>query len=381
MVQRAAAVLEGVTGARVVSGNAVEAFRNGEEIFPAMLECIRTAERTIDLLTYVYWSGEIAREVAVALAARAREGVRVRVILDAVGSFPMDSTLLDEMTEAGCLVERFREPKDRPSRLHHRTHRKLLVCDEKVAMTGGVGIAEEWEGSASTPDEWRDSHFRIRGPVVRTMTAAFIEHWVECGHPSTTDDDTFPDLDPAGDTDVLVLRGSSGPFWHDVGLAMDAMLRGAERCIRLATAYFVPGERMLQLLCEAADRGVEVQLLLPGSHMDKRVVQLASADEYERLLECGVAIHHYEKTMLHAKYLTIDGHLSMIGSANIDERSMRHNEELSVVVLDEDFCAELDRHFDTDLASSEPIDLDRWRDRPMWRRALEALVDPVEDLL
>ena len=180
---------------------------------------------------------------------------------------------------------------------------------------------------------------------------------------------------------MLVLRGSSGPFWHDVGLAMDAMLRGAERRIRLATAYFVPGERMLGLLCEAADRGVEVHLLLPGQHMDKRVVQLASADEYERLLECGVTISHYEQTMLHAKYLTIDGHLSMIGSANIDERSMRHNEELSVVVIDEGFCEVLDGHFDDDLTHAEPIDLERWRERPLWRRALEAIVDPVEDLL
>lgn len=380
-MRRPQAVLEGVTGARAIPGNHVEAFRNGDEIFPAMLDCIRSATRTIDLLTYVYWTGEIAREVAAALADRAREGLRVRVILDAVGSLPMDDTLITEMDEAGCLVERFREPQDRPSRLHHRTHRKLLVCDEEVAMTGGVGIAEEWEGSASSPEEWRDTHFRITGPVVRAMAASFVEHWVECGHPSFTDDDTFPDLEPTGEADVLVLRGSSGPFWHDVGLAMDAMLRGAERRIRLATAYFVPGERMLGLLCEAADRGVEVHLLLPGQHMDKRVVQLASADEYERLLECGVTISHYEQTMLHAKYLTIDGHLSMIGSANIDERSMRHNEELSVVVIDEGFCEVLDGHFDDDLTHAEPIDLERWRERPLWRRALEAIVDPVEDLL
>ncbi len=380
-MQRARAILEGVTGSSVTHDNAVEVFRNGDEIFPAMLETIESAERTIDLVTYVYWTGDIARRMAHALADRARDGVRVRVVLDAVGCMAMDSALVEEMSDAGCQVELFRAPNDRPSRMHHRTHRKLLVADERVAMTGGVGIAEEWEGDARTPDEWRDTHFRLRGPIVRQVTAAFIEHWVECGHPSVCPEDTFPTLEKAGDTDLLMLRGSSGPFWHDVGLAMDAMLRSAERRIRITTAYFVPGERMLELMCAAPARGVEVELLLPGTHLDNRVTHLASADDYERMLECGVTIRHYEQTMLHAKIITIDGEVAMFGSANVDERSMRHNEELSIVAFDPDVVDILDAHYEDDITKAEVIDLERWRDRPIWKKWAEAVLDPFEDWL
>lgn len=380
-MDNARAVLEGVTGGSVIAGNAIEVFRNGDEIFPAMLETIETAERTVDMLTYVYWTGDIARRMADALAKRAADGLRVRVILDAIGSMSMDDGVVEKMIDAGCVVERFRTPDDRPTRMHHRTHRKLLIADEQVAMTGGVGIAAEWEGNARNPDEWRDTHFRITGPAVRHMSAAFIEHWVECGHPTFTDQDLFPELALAGPADVLVLRGSSGPFWHEVGLAMDALLRGARAQIHLTTAYFAPGDRMVGLLCQAAERGVEVQLLLPGTHMDKRVVQLASADEYERLLDCGVQICHYEQTMLHAKTLTIDAQVALIGSANIDERSMRHNEEIALAVFDASLVSLLDDHFRQDMELSEPINLERWNDRSAWRKLVESVVDPIEEWL
>ena len=382
MLRDARAVLEGITGGLVTSGNRVEVFRNGEEIFPAMLDTIRRAERTVDLVTYVYWSGRVAREMAEALAARASAGVRVRLVLDAFGCLAMDNDLVNAMVEAGCQVEWFRQADERPSRAHHRTHRKLLVADETVAMTGGVGIAEEWEGDARDPSEWRDTHFRLTGPVVRPLGASFIEHWVECGHPSFDPAiDAFPDQPTTGTTDLLVLRGSSGPFWHSVGLATDAMLRGAERRIRLTTAYFVPGERMIGLLCEAAERGVEVDLLLPGTHLDKRVVHLASADDYTRLMASGVTIRHYEQTMLHTKSLTVDGELALFGSANIDERSMRHNEEIALVAFDPEVAATLDGHFDDDCEHAVVLDPDRWQDRPIWKRWAEAIVDPIEDWL
>ncbi len=380
-MERSKAILEGITGGAVRAGNRIEVFRNGDEIFPAMLESIRDATRTIDLLTYVYWQGDIARRMADCLAEQARNGLRVRVILDAVGSMAMDNELVTEMEDAGCIVERFRKASDRPGRLHHRTHRKVLICDEEVGLTGGVGIAEEWEGDARTSEEWRDTHFRITGPAVRQMTAAFIEHWVECGYPSFGEDDRFPDLTETGDSEVLVLCGSSGPFWHSVGMAMDALLRGASSSIRLTTAYFAPGERMLELLCDATERGVSVELLLPGTHLDNRVVHLASADEYERLMECGVVIRHYERSMLHTKCLLIDDELALIGSANIDERSMRHNEEIALIVFDTDVVDVLKAHWEDDLTKSELIDLERWRDRPIWKKWLEAVVDPIEDLL
>jgi cardiolipin synthase A/B len=364
-------------------GNRAQFLRNGDEIFPAMLQAIDDAEHRVEMLTFVYWTGGIARRMAAALSAAARRGVDVRVLLDAIGARSMDRHLVDVMERAGCDVRMFRPPlsRFRLRSVEHRTHRKILVCDETVGFTGGVGIAAEWEGDARNPDEWRDTHFRVTGPAVRQMEASFIEHWVECGHPSFAEDDRFPDLDDAGDTEVLVLRGSSGPFWHDVGLTMDALLRCAERQIHLTTAYFAPGERMLRLLCDAVERGVEVVLLLPGTHLDNRVVHLASSDEYERLMECGVQIHHYERTMLHTKCLTVDGEVALVGSANIDERSMRHNEEIALAIFDPDVVATLDEHFAEDLTHAEEIDLERWRDRPIWKKWLEAAVNPIEDLL
>ncbi|HUG86079.1 MAG TPA: phospholipase D-like domain-containing protein [Euzebya sp.] len=380
-MQLAMRILEGVTGCQPNPGNRIEVFRNGDEIFPAMLECIRSASHTIDLLTYIYWTGEVAKSVASALAERAAEGLRVRIILDAFGCMAMDDDLVEVMTAAGCQVERFRTASDRATRMHHRTHRKLLICDESVGMTGGVGIAEEWEGDARNPEEWRDTHFRITGPAVRQMTASFIEHWVECGYPSVHEADRFPDLPDAGESTVMVLKGSSGPFWHTIGLGMDALLRVATTRINLTTAYFAPGERMVQLMCNAAERGVEITLLLPGTHMDKRVVHLASADEYGRLMASGVAIHHYERTMLHAKVLTVDDEIALIGSANIDERSMRHNEEIALAVFDRELVRILDDHMAEDLALSERIDPEDWEERPIWKKWAEAVIDPIEGLL
>lgn len=373
--------LTAASGASVVAGNDITVLRNGIEIFPAMIAAIRAAERSVDLVTYVYWKGPIAVQMADALARASGRGARVRVVLDSVGSVLMDERLVQLMSDAGVDVELFRSPSDRPTRLHHRTHRKLLVCDESVAFIGGVGIAEEWEGDARTPEEWRDTHFRITGPIVANLRAGFIEHWVEAGHAPYEDCDHFPELEPTGSTSIIPVRGSSGPFWHESGMVMDVMLRQATQRLWLTTAYFAPGERIVRLLMEAAQRDVDVRLLLPGTHLDWRVVHLASSDLYAEMIDAGVRVFHYEQTMLHAKILTIDGRAAMIGSANVDERSLRHNEEMSAVVLDPDVTAILDRHAEEDLALSVEIDADRWRDRSLLKRIAEKVVDPFEQWL
>ncbi|HEX2272859.1 MAG TPA: phospholipase D-like domain-containing protein, partial [Acidimicrobiales bacterium] len=176
--------LEGLIGIPASDGNHVDVLRNGDQIFPALFDAIRSAESTIDFLTFVYWVGDIGREFADALAQRARAGVRVRVILDALGAYDLEDEVIETMRQAGVVVVKFRPvQKLKFWESNHRTHRKVLICDENVAFTGGIGIADEWRGDARDPSEWRDTHFRVRGPAVCGLRAAFVQNWAEAGHP------------------------------------------------------------------------------------------------------------------------------------------------------------------------------------------------------
>ncbi|GAC1317862.1 MAG: phospholipase D-like domain-containing protein [Acidimicrobiales bacterium] len=365
--------LEGLLGVPATEGNRIEILRNGDEIFPAMLAAIDEAEHTIDFLTYVYWSGDVAEQFARKLAARAREGVRVRVLLDAVGSAPMDTALITEMEEAGAQVARFRPV----SALHlgkvdHRTHRKVLVCDEEVAFTGGVGIADEWKGSARNEHEWRDTHFRVHGPAVDGLRAAFVDNWSEAtGKLFDAGIDRFPLQPGDGHSRVQIVRGASEPGPSDIATLIHALIQLARNCIRITTAYFVPDEETTTLLCEAVERGVQVQLLLPGPHADKRFVQLAGEHDYETLLRAGVRAWYFQPSMLHAKIMTVDGIVANVGSANLNSRSMSLDEEVNMVVFDADIVAELDRHFDEDLERSTELDLSEWEERGTVQRLAE----------
>lgn len=381
-LHRTRRVLEGLVGVPATEGNRVDVLRNGDEIFPAMLDAIRSATATVDLLTFVYWTGAIAVEFADACAERAADGVRVRVLLDAVGARLMDDALVERMTGAGVLVERFRPPTTwKVWEVTHRTHRKVLVCDERVAFTGGVGIAQEWCGDARNPDEWRDTHVRVQGPAVDGLRAAFASNWAETGHPLCDERDRFPDQPAAGDAVVQVIRGSAGAGWTDVATVFDALLRRAERSIHLTTAYFNPDERFAAILAEAARKGVDVHVLVPGPHADKRFVQLAGEAVYQPLLDAGVRISCYQPTMLHAKVLVVDGAVSAIGSANFNSRSLAIDDEADLVVLDVATAAVLERHFAEDLERSEALDGSRWSDRSIAQRAKEKVAGVVDDVL
>ncbi len=379
--QRYRRVLEGLLGVPASEGNQVDILRNGDEIFPAMLEAIKGAEHTVDLATYVYWTGDIAIRFADALADRARHGVRVRVLLDAVGAHQMSGELIDEMESAGCQVEWFRKPTDEPSKTNNRTHRKVLVCDEEVAFTGGVGIAEEWEGDARNPSEWRDTHARVRGKAVDGLRAAFVSNWAETGRPLFDEHDRFPEQPRPGSSTVQVVRCPSVVGWGEMATVVTAMLGIARRHVHLTSAYFVPDEQMLEVLCTTAERGVQVDVLMPGEHTDKRVVQIAGEKEYEELFEAGVNVYRYEPTMLHAKVMTVDGKVGTVGSANFDPRSFGHNEEANIVVFDTDVVAILDRHFAEDLERSEKVDPEQWRQRGPIQRAAEKVTELFDQQL
>ena len=378
-IRRVRRTLEGVLGVPATEGNAVDVLRNGDEIFPAMLEAIEGADHTIDFLTFVYWEGEIGTAFARALADRARAGVRVRVLLDALGARTIDHSLLDLMADQGVQVQWFRPlHRLRPRQLNHRTHRKVLIVDEAIGFTGGVGIADEWKGDARDPSEWRDTHFRFRGPIVDGLRAAFLDNWVET-EPVLFEEgiDRFPEQPQPGRVVTQVIRGASETGASDVATLMRTMLQMAEERIRITTAYFIPDADLIDRLCEAADRGVSVDILLPGQHADKRVVQVAGETTYEPLVDHGVRIWNYQPTMLHAKLMTVDGAVANIGSANLNRRSCLFDEEINVVALDPDLTSVLDAHFEEDLDRSERVDPDRWARRSFGRRTVEQLVVPV----
>jgi cardiolipin synthase A/B len=380
--QRIRRRLERLIGIAATEGNTLTALRNGDEIFAAMLAGIRSAEHTVDMMTFVYWKGDIAREFAEALTERAMAGVRVRLLLDGFGSRLIEKDLLGAMEQAGVQVAWFRRPLAlSPFKQNHRCHRKVLVVDEQTAFTGGVGIAEEWCGNARNEHEWRDTHVEVRGPAVDGIAAAFAQNWAECHDELFDGRDRFVGHEPEGGAVVQVVRGSASFGWQDMQTLLRVMLESAEERFRLATAYFAPDAYFVELLCAAARRGVEVEILLPGPHTDKRVCQLAGQHYYEDLTACGVKIYQYQPTMMHAKVITVDRVAALVGSTNFNRRSLDHDEEIMLAVLDEEFTATLDAHFEEDIGNGVLIEGGRWKRRSVAQRVREAAVIPIRRFL
>jgi cardiolipin synthase A/B len=375
-VNRYRRALEGLLGAPATEGNLVEVLRDGDEIFPAMLRDIRDARRTVDLLTFVYWQGSIADRFAEALAERAAAGVRCRLILDALGARHVKTDLIDQMREAGVLVHWFRPISD--GRPGHRTHRKVLICDEQVAYAGGVGIADEWDGSSDDESGWRETQVRLRGPVVDGLRAAFVDDWLDAGHELFDEHDRFPDQPQPGTTTAMVIRGESEYGWNDVAMLRRVLLQLAQDRVRISTAYLAPDADTLSCLRAAADRGVTVQILTPGPRTDKEIARLAAERIYDDLLEAGVEVYEFLPTMMHAKVMTVDGLVAVVGSANLNTRSLCHDEEVDVVLFDEDLATLLDAQTDHDLERSERVEPGRWQRRSPLRLGAKRLVGLID---
>lgn len=379
LISLARRTLEGVVGIPATEGNRVTVLHNGCEIFPAMLDAIRGAEHTIDFLTFVYWKGEIGTELAKVLCDRATAGVRVRVLLDAWGSRPIESHLIDDMIEAGVQLRWFRPlGRVRLGEVNHRTHRKVLVVDESVAFTGGVGISDLWRGDARNEREWRDTHFEVEGPAVDGLRAAFLDNWAETD-PTIFDVefDRFPGQLSPGHSVVQCVRGAAATGGSDLASVFRTLLQLTQRQLRVTTAYFVPDDDLTKRLCEAATRGVQVQILLPGPFADKRFVQLAAEVNYQSLIESGVELWNFQPSMMHAKIMTVDGQVANVGSANFNARSLNCDEEINMVIFDPSIVGTLDRHFDDDLERSVRIDPRRWQRRSLLQHVKEKLVAPL----
>jgi cardiolipin synthase A/B len=359
-------------GSPIVPGNRVKALCNGDEIFPAMLEAIRNATKTISFETFIYWSGSIGREFAEALSERARAGVKVHVMLDWVGSNRIDESLVKRMRDAGVEAIRYHPLRwYNVGRLNNRTHRKLLVVDGRIGFTGGVGIADNWLGHAQDPDHWRDSHYRLEGPAVALMQAAFMDNWTETCGEVLHGEEYFPPLEPVGSQPAQVFRSSADDGSESVRLMYLISLASAECNVRLANSYFVPDSLAVRTLVDAQRRGATVEIIVPGPHIDQRMVRRASRALWGPLLEAGVAIYEYQPTMYHVKVAIVDEIWTSVGSTNFDNRSFRLNDEANLNVYDPPFAEAQARVFEDDKRRARRITLEEWRHRPWGERLTE----------
>ncbi len=361
-------------GPPFVQGTQVRALLNGDEIFPPMLAAIRAAKVSITFETYIYWSGDIGREFANALAERARHGVKVHVLLDWVGSAKMDNSLVAVLEEAGVEVQRFHPPHwSHLGRMNNRTHRKLLVIDGRTGFTGGVGVATPWTGHAQDPAHWRDTHFEVLGPVVAQMQAVFIDNWIKVTGDVLHGPDYFPALAPMGTSSAQMFSSSPSGGSESMQLMYLLAVTGASRSIDLSAAYFVPDELTLKALVAAMRRGVKLRIVVPGDHIDSETVRSASRATWGPLLAAGAVIAEYTPTMYHCKVMIVDGLLVSVGSTNFDNRSFRLNDEATLNVIDRTFAAQQTATFEADLAKSQRLTHAQWLARPFWERVGDML--------
>ena len=369
-------------GPAILPGNRITPLRNGTEIFPAMLQAIGSAQRTVTFETYIYWSGDIGQKFTDALAERARAGVKVNVTIDWGGSVKMEEAMLQKMEDAGVQVERYRPLHwYNIGRLNNRTHRKILVIDGRVGFTGGVGIADQWMGNAEDPDHWREEHFRIEGPAVAQLQAAFNDNWIKSTGEVLNGPDYFPPLEAVGDSPAHVFIASPASGSESMHLMYLLALAAAEKTIDLAASYFVPDELTMQAIIAARHRGVRVRLLLPGEHIDSETVRLASKAEWGELLLAGVEVYEYQPTMIHVKLLVIDGEMVSVGSTNFDIRSFRLNDEASLNIYDREFAARMTEVFESDLKHTKQYTYDLWQARPWKDKFAEKFILPIKSQL
>ncbi|TFW09767.1 cardiolipin synthase B [Oxalobacteraceae bacterium OM1] len=360
-----------ILGPGFIQGNAVRTLINGEEIFPAMLAAIRSARHSVTLETYIFFSGTIAEQLTEALVERAEAGVAVKVLLDWIGG-ELDHRLLARLQSKGVELAWYHAPDWTDlAKLNNRTHRKLLVVDGAVGFTGGVDIADKWRGDARSPGHWRDTHFEVTGPVVGQLQAAFADNWLQATGKILRGTEYFPQLQPTGSLQAQVFTGSPGGGARSMQLMYLLSIAAAEHTLRLSAAYFVPDEVALPELAQAARRGVRVQIIVPGEHIDWNVVRRASRHRWGPLLEAGVELYEYQPTMYHVKMLLADSSWVSVGSTNFDQRSFAINDEANLNVHDAAFAEAQARHFEDDLRQSRRITLEAWQSRPWSDKALD----------
>ena len=341
-------------GPDFVGGNSISTLVNGDEIFPAMLTAIHSAKRSINLETYIYWDGEVAKKFTAVLSERARAGVAVNLILDAQGTAKMGRENAEQLRNAGAQIVKYHSAfYPDPRRYNNRSHRKLLIIDGTVAFIGGAGIADLWAGNADTPKHWRDNHYKVSGPVVAQLQGSFVSTWIRTRGDVLHGPKYFPPLEDSGSLQAQAIR--SGAHYENLDLMYLLAIASAKNTLRIENAYFLPDDLVRKELIEAAKRGARVEIIVPGKKIDQKLVRSASRRHWPDLLNAGIKIYEYQPTMLHTKLMIVDDKFVSVGSGNFDNRSIRLNDEANLDVLSSDFATQQTHLFELDKKRSHEV--------------------------
>lgn len=358
-----------LTGSPILGGNSVQVLQNGDQFFPVLFSDIAKAKESIHLETYVWWKGEICDRVAKALADKARQGVEVRLTLDATGSTKGDDELFEEIVNAGGKISYYH-----PFRLsdlglfNNRTHRKLAIFDGRVAYVFGHGIAEEWTGHGQDEKHWRDTGVRLEGPIVNAVQGVFAENWVEMTAEVLAGEKYFPRLTSTGNVRAHMTASSPHGGVSQLEMLYKLAIATAQKELIVQNPYFIPDAELVDLLGRAVKRGVDVRLMIPGPVTDSSIVRHAGHRQFEDLLKRGIKIYEYQKTLSHQKVMIIDGLWVHVGSTNFDDRSLDINDEASVGLIDPAVAAQLKAAFEADLRDCKQLTLETWRQRSAWHK-------------
>ncbi len=366
--------IAGMTRSVVLEGNHGEIFQNGDGFFPLLLEEIAAAKQCIHYETYIWWRGDICHEVAAALSAKAREGVEVRLMLDAVGSLKMNRKLIKQMKQAGCKIKRYHPLRLRDiGQLNKRTHRKLAVFDGHTAIVCGHGVAHQWTGQGEDKKHWRDTGVRLKGPIVNAVQSVFAQHWTEEVGEVLVGESYFPHIEAEGTMRMHMMSGAPLGGISDLELMFKMVIAAAQKELLIQNPYFIPDEESCELLKKTVERGVDVRVMVPGPVSDSPLVSHAAHHHYEDLLRYGVRLYEHQTTLIHQKIMIVDGTWSHVGSTNLDDRSFDINEEAGVGIVDDGIAAELKKAFERDLKSCVEIKLETWTKRSSLHRALDGV--------
>ncbi len=369
--------ISGMVNSPLETGGTVKLLSNGDEIFPAMLDAMRTANKTINFSVYIWEPGKVSDMVLEVMTERARSGVEVRVLLDGLGGMRAPTKGFDALKAAGGRIELFRAPRlGRLTRFHRRNHRRSIVIDGLIAFTGGAAVGDKWLGNAANKEEWRDSMVQVTGPLAKSVQSAFTTTWGACAGEMLVGDGHYParEASPAGAQDVSYHTCVvSAPSAEDRPMPLFFMLSflAARRTLYITTPYFVPDAQTRAAAASRAKAGVDVRILVPNELTDAVPIRLAGHSYFDELLSAGVKIYEYQPAMMHNKTVVVDGQWSIVGSANMDIRSTELNQENVLGILDAGFGRQLDATFLTDIEKAKEITLADWRRRGPWRRLKE----------
>ncbi len=369
-------VLEAITDSKIHRHGRVEVLTNGEAFYEAELEAIRNAKESVNIEAYIFQKGELTKKFIEALTERARQGVKVRMVIDAIGSFATWESYFAELRAVGGRVCWYHPLRWQTlARFNNRTHREIIVVDGRVGFIGGAGFADHWYRAQGKNPRWRDTMFRIEGELVTSIQAGFIENWLEASGEILTGRKYFPPNEIEDRMEAIVVDSSpSSGGSTRARILYQTMLASAQKTIHITTPYFLPDRSARAEMVRAIrERNVEMRIIVPGKHSDHLLTRRSSRRLFGDLLKAGAKIYEYEKAMIHAKTMMIDDLWSVVGSTNFDNRSFGLNDEINLAARDSELTARLAEDFATDLAASHEVSYEEWQHRSIFERMHEWL--------